>query len=105
MNAQVKIHYSAASEIVTGWDVASPKSGPRRGRRGYVVTNNAGDPLAFIETLWPHPRIEELLAQYAVAGTFTARGLMRDLLNAEDYRSDIYDAIVRVYYPEDFANV
>lgn len=103
MNAQVKIHYSAANHVVTGWNTAIViVKGVRR--KGYTVTGDDGV-LGFIETTGPVPRVEELLAQYAAAGTFTARGLMRDLLNAEDYRSEIYDAIVRVYYPEDFTNV
>jgi hypothetical protein len=103
MNAQVKLY---SSGFVTGWNVATVRvTGRKGGLKGYALTGSDGV-LGFIETMGPHPRIEELLTQYAAPPVyFTARELMRDLLNSEDYRSDIYDAIVRVYYPEDFANV
>lgn len=104
MNAQIQIQdVSAVGHVVTGW-LTTKLRVKGRTLSGYVLTGDNGV-LGFINTLGPHPRIEELLADYAVRGTFTARGLMRDLLNAEDYRSTIYDAMVRVYYPEDFANV
>lgn len=109
MNAQTQDIYADAAEkifaaaTVTGWNAAVYKlKGVKR--KGYVLTGRAGV-LGFIETLGPHARIEELLAQYAVRADMTARELMRDLLNAEDYRSDIYDFIVRVYYAEELTNV
>lgn len=107
MNAQTQDIYAAvAADIfdrVTGFH---PASITVRGvkRKGYVLTGQRGV-LGFIETLGPHQRIEELLTVYTQPGGIgsTARQLMRDLLNAEDYRSDIYDFIVRVYYAEELS--
>lgn len=106
MNAQVQTSPLLADKV-TGWNPSKIRVKSRKGSalRGYALTGPDGV-LGFIETTKPHPRIEELLKQYTAPPVyFTARELMRDLLNVEDYRSDIYDAIVRVYYPEDFANV
>lgn len=76
----------------------------KNGRKvnGYLLNGDGGEQLALIETTRPHPRIEELLMHYAATSVYQARALMRDLLNTEDYRSDIYDVIVRVHYAEDF---
>lgn len=79
-----------------------------RGRpvRGYVLERPVAGrashaPLAFIETLAPSPRLVQLIEQCIPFGV-TARECIRTVLNAEDYRSGLYDNIVRVYYPEDW---
>jgi hypothetical protein len=77
-----------------------------KGVKGYALHGVSGSVLGIIETLGPDKRLEELLSQYTAPPVyFTARELMRDLLNVEDYRSTVYDNIVRVHYAEDFANV
>lgn len=106
MNAQIEAYASGLKVItgqVTGFEVATQRvKGKPLAVKGYAL-NSDTKRLGFIETTQPLPRIEELLTQYTAPGVyFTARELMRDLLNVEDYRSPIYDAIVRVYYPEDF---
>lgn len=104
MNAHLKISTeTGTAELVSWWKVGE-RAVKRRGVvKGYALLNGSRL-LGFIETTQPHPRIEELLEQYTdPRGLFTARTLMRELLNAEDYRSPIYDVIVRVYYSEDFA--
>jgi hypothetical protein len=109
MNAQVK---DIALPVSAAWmkQVRAYTRGTQRigGRNvgGYMLSNERGGQLAFIETLRPMPRIEELLDGYVEPPAyFTARQLMRTLLNAEDYRSEIYDVIVRVHYVEDFEAV
>jgi hypothetical protein len=114
MNAQVKLDnagWNTSLRKVTGWHAATVRVKGRK-RKGYALTSPTGV-VGFIETLGPHPRIEQLLNEYTdvpldfpgAVDFFEPRELMRDLLNAEDYRSDIYDAIVRVYYAEELANV
>jgi hypothetical protein len=100
MNAQLKVvtdkvrDFEAATQRVKGRD---------KPVKGYALMSDTRV-LAFIETTQPHERLEELLEQYASGETpLFARELMRDLLNVEDYRSTVYDVIVRVYYSEDFA--
>lgn len=90
------------NDKVNGWEPATQRvKGRDAPLRGYALMNDYAV-LGFIETLYPLPRLQELLDERRLRG-MTARELMRDILNAEDYQSHIYDAIVRVYYPEDFA--
>jgi hypothetical protein len=95
MNAQVK----TLPTLATGWNPALVK---RAGKpmRGYLITGDAGV-LGFIETSRQMIRIEELLNRYTKGCDMTAQEVMRTLLNSEDYRSEIYDVILRVHYTED----
>jgi hypothetical protein len=105
MNAQVETLVHATRGFVGWWKASECKVKNRREPvKGYALMNGA-TVLGFIETTKPLARVEELLTGYTdPAGRFrTPRELMRELLNAEDYRSPIYDVIVRVYYAEDFA--
>lgn len=104
MNAHVKIDTNPnTAELVSWWKAGTHLMKNHGTVKGYALLHGSRL-LGFIETTQPHPRIEELLEQYTdPRGLFTARTLMRELLNAEDYRSPIYDVIVRVYYAEDFA--
>lgn len=109
MNAQVDetrrfLSLAPVGELVSWWKTSERKvKGRTQPVKGYALMHGS-QMLGFIETTMPLPRIEELLEQYTSPHSFhTARELMRELLNAEDYRSNIYDVIVRVYYTEDFA--
>lgn len=103
MNAIVKPKVNP--EHVTGFFAGSLKLKDGREANGYLLMPPSRyRALAVIETLGPDKRLEERLVQYTAPPVYlTARELMRDLLNAEDYRSTIYDNIVRVHYEEDFA--
>ena len=102
MNAQVKPH-ADNGRTVSWWKAGECRvKGRKHPVKGYALMSGGKGLLGFIETTGPNPRVEELLHQYTEPGSLrTARQLMRELLNAEDYRSPIYDAIVRVYYTED----
>lgn len=107
MNAQVKelIDFIDIAGVIGGWEAGEQRVKGRTGTvKGYALKRGAKT-LGFIETTQPMKRIEELLEQYTAPHNRrrTARELMRGLLNSEDYRSNIYDVIVRVYYSEDFA--
>lgn len=105
MNAQVQTIVHATSGFVGWWKAGECKvKGRAQPVKGYALMNGA-QRLGFIETTGPLQRIEELLTDYTDPSSAfrTPRELMRELLNAEDYRSNIYDVIVRVYYSEDFA--
>lgn len=100
MNAQLRV----ITDKVRGFQPATQRVKGRDGIvKGYALMSDT-KVLAFIETTQPHERLEELLDQYTSGEVpLFARELMRDLLNVEDYRSAIYDVIVRVYYAEEFA--
>lgn len=101
MNTQMKAEDYAVYETVIGFSKAKGFRIKGRDVNGYTLTDGV-TVMAVIETLYPMPRIEDLLTHYSAAGVFNARELMRTLLNSEDYRSPIYDAIVRIHYREDF---
>jgi hypothetical protein len=112
MNAQIKdMQFRPVSasqlKLVRSFRQAQQRVNSRKETLyGYALENMQGDRLGFIETTMPHARIDELLMQYCEPPVFfTARQLMRDLLNKEHHLSDIYNCIVRVYYVEDFENV
>lgn len=109
MNAQTQDIYAVVADSIFGKVTGfHPATAIVKGvkRKGYVLTGPGGV-LGFIETLGPDARLAELLTTYTTSqdNPLTARQLMRDLLNVEDYRSTIYDNIVRVYYAEELTNV
>lgn len=107
MNAQIRTYSDALADKVTGFSVGTSMRIKDRVKpvRGYALSSQTRT-LALIETTESMPRIEELLSFYSLHGRpRTARELMRSLLNHEDYRSRIYDVIVRVHYEEDFYRV
>lgn len=108
MNAQFSTNTANLfnADKVTGWNPAQIRAKKYKGvLNGYALTGPNGM-LGFIETIRPLPRLEELLTRYTLPPVYlTARELMRDLLTVEDYRSEVYDVIVRIHYTEDFANV
>lgn len=62
--------------------------------------------VALIEVTEADARIGVYLERAVqVSGTLTARQIVRNLLNMFDYRSTVYDKIVRVHYREEFAAV
>lgn len=69
--------------------------------RGYVLIGKGGRTLAVIETLKPDARIVSHLTRL-VERPMVARAVMRSLLGAEDYTSDLYDNIVRVHYADEW---
>lgn len=106
MNAIAKNSYVEQAKLaqVTSFERAKQRLENGQSISGYALMSPT-EVLAVIETVGPDARLEELLTHYVAPPVYlTARELMRDLLNAEDYRSRMYDNIVRVHYSEDFAD-
>jgi len=74
---------------------------------GYRLIGGSGTPIAIIECVrneGVQKALEPVMRSPNVAGgqSREARHIIRALLNAEDYTSDIYNHIRRVYYANEF---
>lgn len=85
--------------IVTHFQFAMRKVGNKE-LRGYILVAGTTE-VAFIHAE-RYARIGELLERYCASKQWQAKALMRDLLNAEDFNSPVYDKIFRVYYEGEF---